>query len=242
MVGGNDDARYVVVFDPLDGSSNIDASIPTGKVRIVLLSFWMCSLVVLLLLLHKQTEYPGGHVAEIHSFFLVARFRLFTGVLVVSICLGLGSLRGTVWQTNYPKNVPLLNARGAPSLSLTLTTSAGAGGLCDPRHYIRGLSGGPKQERAGKCPPAWQQAGGRGLLSLLVVHGERWITSPPAPLHASGLRARLRRGVLMHVLQVSGLIHERRGNSLVYLQRAAGWCGVQRGQKSCAVVDAGLVY
>lgn len=31
LVEGNDDARYVVVFDPLDGSSNIDASIPTGK-------------------------------------------------------------------------------------------------------------------------------------------------------------------------------------------------------------------
>lgn len=30
LVGGNDDAKYVVVFDPLDGSSNIDASIPTG--------------------------------------------------------------------------------------------------------------------------------------------------------------------------------------------------------------------
>lgn len=31
LVEGNDDARYVVVFDPLDGSSNIDASIPTGE-------------------------------------------------------------------------------------------------------------------------------------------------------------------------------------------------------------------
>lgn len=30
LVEGSDDARYVVVFDPLDGSSNIDASIPTG--------------------------------------------------------------------------------------------------------------------------------------------------------------------------------------------------------------------
>ncbi|CAB1112423.1 unnamed protein product [Ectocarpus sp. CCAP 1310/34] len=32
VVEGNDDARYVVVFDPLDGSSNIDASIPTGTI------------------------------------------------------------------------------------------------------------------------------------------------------------------------------------------------------------------
>eukprot|EP00903_Cladosiphon_okamuranus_P008055 g7769.t1 len=32
LVQGNDDARYVVVFDPLDGSSNIDASIPTGTI------------------------------------------------------------------------------------------------------------------------------------------------------------------------------------------------------------------
>lgn len=31
LLEGNDDARYVVVFDPLDGSSNIDASIPTGE-------------------------------------------------------------------------------------------------------------------------------------------------------------------------------------------------------------------
>lgn len=30
-----DDAKYVVVFDPLDGSSNIDASIPTGARVIV---------------------------------------------------------------------------------------------------------------------------------------------------------------------------------------------------------------
>ena len=30
LVEGGDDASYVVVFDPLDGSSNIDASIPTG--------------------------------------------------------------------------------------------------------------------------------------------------------------------------------------------------------------------
>lgn len=37
VVEGNDDAKYVVVFDPLDGSSNIDASIPTGKVRIFFL-------------------------------------------------------------------------------------------------------------------------------------------------------------------------------------------------------------
>lgn len=40
VVEGNDDARYVVVFDPLDGSSNIDASIPTGKVLCFFLSFW----------------------------------------------------------------------------------------------------------------------------------------------------------------------------------------------------------
>ncbi|CAM9160712.1 unnamed protein product [Scytosiphon promiscuus] len=32
LVGGNEDATYVVVFDPLDGSSNIDASIPTGTI------------------------------------------------------------------------------------------------------------------------------------------------------------------------------------------------------------------
>ncbi|CAM9363348.1 unnamed protein product, partial [Hapterophycus canaliculatus] len=32
LVEGSDDARYVVVFDPLDGSSNIDASIPTGTI------------------------------------------------------------------------------------------------------------------------------------------------------------------------------------------------------------------
>lgn len=31
LLEGSDDARYVVVFDPLDGSSNIDASIPTGE-------------------------------------------------------------------------------------------------------------------------------------------------------------------------------------------------------------------
>ncbi|CAM9512884.1 unnamed protein product [Discosporangium mesarthrocarpum] len=28
----NDNSKYVVVFDPLDGSSNIDASIPTGTI------------------------------------------------------------------------------------------------------------------------------------------------------------------------------------------------------------------
>ncbi|CAM9489934.1 unnamed protein product [Pylaiella littoralis] len=32
LLEGSDDARYVVVFDPLDGSSNIDASIPTGTI------------------------------------------------------------------------------------------------------------------------------------------------------------------------------------------------------------------
>lgn len=30
MLVEEDGAKYVVVFDPLDGSSNIDASIPTG--------------------------------------------------------------------------------------------------------------------------------------------------------------------------------------------------------------------
>lgn len=35
LVEGNDDARYVVVFDPLDGSSNIDASIPTGMALVL---------------------------------------------------------------------------------------------------------------------------------------------------------------------------------------------------------------
>lgn len=38
-VQGSDDARYVVVFDPLDGSSNIDASIPTGEAILLSMRF-----------------------------------------------------------------------------------------------------------------------------------------------------------------------------------------------------------
>lgn len=41
LVGGNDDAKYVVVFDPLDGSSNIDASIPTGELFMCLSLTWL---------------------------------------------------------------------------------------------------------------------------------------------------------------------------------------------------------
>lgn len=44
LVGGNDDARYVVVFDPLDGSSNIDASIPTGEFCLPFLRFALIGL------------------------------------------------------------------------------------------------------------------------------------------------------------------------------------------------------
>lgn len=55
MVEGNDDARYVVVFDPLDGSSNIDASIPTGEVRIFLPSSGTVSMAVVLLFLDAKS-------------------------------------------------------------------------------------------------------------------------------------------------------------------------------------------
>lgn len=44
LLEGSDDARYVVVFDPLDGSSNIDASIPTGEcfsTLFLLFRFWV---------------------------------------------------------------------------------------------------------------------------------------------------------------------------------------------------------
>lgn len=44
LVEGSDDARYVVVFDPLDGSSNIDASIPTGRAVVPPPTFTFASL------------------------------------------------------------------------------------------------------------------------------------------------------------------------------------------------------
>lgn len=40
MIKG-DAGKYVVVFDPLDGSSNIDASIPTGATFILV--FLLCT-------------------------------------------------------------------------------------------------------------------------------------------------------------------------------------------------------
>ena len=70
LVGGNDDARYVVVFDPLDGSSNIDASIPTGEFYLPFLRFALIGLP----LPFPLTRQP--YILLVYHFFLCEHFQV----------------------------------------------------------------------------------------------------------------------------------------------------------------------
>lgn len=114
----NDDGPYVVVFDPLDGSRNIDASIPTGSIFGIYRK------------LEGTDAFPSEEKAELNVLqrgdrLIAAIYALYSSATILCLSLGSGThaftldhSTGDFVLTNANLSIPERGTKTFPHLSV----------------------------------------------------------------------------------------------------------------------------